>query len=161
MNPSWSKWAAMPLRLVLGFGFLYHGLPKLTGAGHEMIAGMLQSIGIPAAGLMGWIVALVEVIGGAALISGAFTTIVSALLLVEMVVAMFTVHWSAGFNFINITGMTEQGPQFGLPGYEVNLLYIAGLAALMLLGATHLSVDQKLAERQGGGILGVSGPPRP
>ena len=46
--------------------------------------------------------------------------------------------------------LPEAGPQFGMPGYEVNLLYIAGLLALFLRGPTHLSVDQKLAESKGG-----------
>lgn len=152
MMPAWSKWAPMPLRLVLGFGFLYHGVPKVfTAGGHDMFVGMLQSIGVPAAGLMAWVVAIVEVVGGLALIAGAFVTIASALLIVNMLVALFTVHLPNGFNFINITGMTEAGPQFGMPGYEVNLLYLAGLLALFLRGPTHLSVDQRLAERNAAG----------
>ncbi len=154
MNASWSKWAPMPLRLVLGIGFLYHGLPKFTGGGHDGFVGMLQMIGVPAPGITAWLVTVAEVLGGLALILGAYTTVVAAVLIVEMVVAMFTVHWSAGFNFLNITGMTEQGLQFGLPGWEVNLLYIAGLAALMLRGPTHLSVDAMLAAKKGGGAGG-------
>lgn len=165
MSPEWSKWAPMPLRLVLGIGFIYHGLPKFTAAGHQQIAGMIEGIGLPMAGLLGWLVALAEVLGGIALIAGAFTAIVSAILIVEMAVAMFTVHWSAGFSFIQVVGMTEQGPQFGLPGIEVNLLYIAGLLALFLRGPTHLSVDQMLAEKRaaGGGRAAPTGgaPPPP
>lgn len=148
MKPEWNKWAPMPLRLIIGFGFLYHGFPKLfTAAGHDMFVGMLQSIGIPAAGLTAWVVGIVEVFGGLALIAGAFVTVASALLLVNMLVAMFTVHLPNGFNFIHITGMTESGPQFGMPGYEVNLLYIAGLLALFLRGPSHWSVDQRLADK--------------
>ena len=149
MQAGWSKWAPMPLRLMIGFAFVYHGFPKLfSSQGHEMFLGMLQSIGIPAAGLMSWAVAIVEVVGGFALIAGAFVSVVSVLLIIDMLVALFTVHLPNGFNFIHITGMTEAGPQFGLPGYEVNLLYIAGLLALFLRGPTHMSVDQKLAEKK-------------
>jgi putative oxidoreductase len=36
--------------------------------------------------------------------------------------------------------LTADGPQFGPPGYEVNLLYIAGLLALILGGAGRLSI---------------------
>lgn len=151
MQAAWSKWAPMPLRLVIGFGFLYHGLPKFSGQGHEMFVGMLQNIGIPAAGLMSWVVAIVEVFGGVALIAGAFVSVVSVLLIIDMLVAIFMVHLPAGFNFMNITGMTEAGPQFGMPGYEVPLLYLAGLLALFLRGPTHMSVDQRVAERKGGG----------
>src|SRR5262245_34881806 len=48
-------------------------------------------------------------------------------LIVMMLVAMFTVHLRYGFSAINTIGLTADGPQFGPPGYEVNLLYIAGL----------------------------------
>ena len=47
---------------------------------------------------------------------------------------------------MHITGMTDAGPVFGMPGYEVNLLYIAGLLALFLRGPSHLSVDEALAK---------------
>mgnify|MGYP000480508544 CR=1 FL=1 len=51
-----------------------------------------------------------------------------------------------GFGFMNITGMTDAGPQFGMPGFETPLLYLAGLLALLLIGPSHLSFDQKLAQ---------------
>jgi putative oxidoreductase len=151
MGKGWSDWASLPLRLVLGFGFVYHGFPKLfSGQAHDGFVGMLQGIGIPASGLMAWVVGIVEFFGGLLLIAGAFVTIVSILGIVNMLVAMFTVHLPNGFNFINIVGMAEGGkPMFGMPGYEVNLLYIAGFVALILAGAGALSVDQRLAEKRG------------
>ena len=149
MQSSWSQWAPMPLRLVIGFGMVYHGYPKvLSGQGHEMFVGMLQGIGIPAAGLMAWVVGIVELLGGLALIAGAFVSVVSVLLIIDMLVALFSVHLPVGFSFMNITGMTDAGPQFGMPGYEVPLLYIAGLLALLLRGPTHMSVDAKLREKK-------------
>jgi len=149
MQSSWSQWAPMPLRLVIGFGMVYHGYPKVfSGQGHEMFVGMLQGIGIPAAGLMAWVVGIVELLGGLALISGAFVSVVSVLLIIDMLVALFAVHLPVGFSFMNITGMTDAGPQFGMPGYEVPLLYIAGLLALLLRGPTHMSVDAKLREKK-------------
>ncbi len=152
MQGAWSKWAPMPLRLIIGFGFVYHGFPKLfSSQGHDMFLGMLQNIGVPAAGLMAWAVGIVEFLGGLALIVGAFVSVISVLLIINMLVALFTVALPNGFNFMHITGMTEAGPQFGMPGYEVNLLYIAGLLALFLRGPAHMSVDQMLAEKKGGG----------
>jgi putative oxidoreductase len=141
-QPSSRAWAPLPLRLVLGFAFIYHGYPKLfTAAGHDQFVGMLQMIGAPAPQAAAWAVGALEVIGGLALLLGAFVTVCSLLLLIEMLVAMFKVHLAAGFNFIHITGMGAEGPIFGLPGYEVNLLYIGGLLALILGGAGALSVD--------------------
>jgi len=150
MNASWAKWAPLPLRLVLGTGFVFHGFPKLfDSAQHQGFVGMLQGIGVPAAGLTSWVVGLVEFGGGLFLLAGAFVMIVSVLQIIVMLVAMFTVAWPAGFNFMNIVGMTDTGPVFGMPGYEVNLLYIAGLLALFLLGPSHLSVDRVLAGKRG------------
>ena len=151
MNQTLSKWAPMPLRLILGVGFLYHGAPKLFSApDHQMFLGMLQGMGVPAAGLMAWVVGIVEVLGGLALIVGAFVSVASALLIANMLVALFAVHLPNGFNFMNITGMTDAGPQFGMLGYEVPLLYLGGLLALLLRGPSHMSVDQNLAAKKGG-----------
>ncbi len=149
MTNALSKWAPLPLRLIIGFGFVYHGFPKLFSAGgHDMFVGMLQSIGVPAAEMMAWAVGSVELLGGIALIAGAFVSTASIPLIIDMLVAMFSVHLSNGFNFMHITGMTDAGPVFGMPGYEVNLLYIAGLLALFLRGPSHLSVDEALAKRR-------------
>lgn len=148
MSENLREWAPLPLRLILGISFIYHGFPKVfSGVDHQQFAGMLGSIGVPAPGLMAWVVGLVEVLGGVALIIGAFVVIVSALLTINMLVAMFKVHLAAGFSFINVKGMGPDGPIFGLPGYEVNLLYIAGLLTLILAGAGALSVDRMRAKK--------------
>jgi uncharacterized membrane protein YphA (DoxX/SURF4 family) len=49
---------------------------------------------------------------------------------------------------IDTIGLTADGPQFGPPGYEVNLLYIASLLALILGGAGPFSIDRLLARRK-------------
>jgi putative oxidoreductase len=142
MKRDWNGYAPLVLRLMLGIGFLYHGLPKLVSeAGRAGFAGMLESIAVPAPGLMAWVVAIVEVGGALALLAGIFTTLAALLLTVDMLVAMFAVHFAHGFNFLNITGMTETGPQFGMPGYEVNLLYIAMLLAVWFGGPGRYSLE--------------------
>jgi putative oxidoreductase len=150
MRRQWSDAAALPLRLVLGFGFMYHGFPKVfTTEGHATLVSMLQQFPAPEA--LAWAVGILEFFGGALLILGAFTRTVSALCGLEMAAALFMVHLPNGFNFIHIVGMTESGPVFGMPGYEVNLLYIAGLAALVIGGAGALSIDRM---RSGNAIVG-------
>jgi putative oxidoreductase len=143
---SWSIFAPLPLRLILGFGLIYHGAPKLfTSSGHAMIQTMLTDLRIPAPGIMSWVVGIVEFFGGLAILLGAFVSLAALLAIINMLVAMFKVHLAAGFSFMNITGRTEGGGlQFGMPGYEVNLLYIAGLAALAIGGAGPFSVDHYL-----------------
>lgn len=137
----------LPLRVIIGLAFLVHGLPKL-GAGHAGFASTLQRLHVPAPGFGAWALALLEVLGGLALIVGALVTIATALLVIEMVVAMFLVHLPHGFAAVNIVGMTPQGPQFGMPGAEVNLLYIAGLLALFIGGPGPLSVDERVGGRE-------------
>lgn len=150
MFKSWKIWALLPLRLVIGFGFMAHGYSKLS-AGPQKFAGMLRTIGVPAPDLMAWITALTEFVGGLAIIAGAFVAIMSIPLAIIMLVAMFTVHLPYGFSSIKLTGITEGGPQFGTPGYELNLLYIVGLLALVGGGAGALSVDRARARRKLGG----------
>jgi len=128
---------------MLAIGFLVHGLPKLTAAGHAGFAGMLAGIGVPLPGLTAWGVGAVEVVGALAILLGVYVTLASGLLLVNMAVAAVAVHLAHGFNFINITGMGDQGPIFGMPGVEVNLLYIAALLALLLSGPGALSVGRR------------------
>lgn len=131
-----------PLRVMLAVGFVYHGLPKLTGAGHLEFSGMLGGMGVPAPELTAWLVGLVEVGGALALLLGYQVRLVVLPLLVEMLVALFFVHGPNGFNAIHITGAGPDGPVFGMPGAEFSLLYIALLVALGLTGAGPLSMDE-------------------
>ena len=137
----------LPLRLIIGFGFMAHGYAKLS-KGVDGFANILQTIGVPAPVLTAWATALVEFFGGLAILAGAFVPIVSIPLVIVMVAALFTVHLPFGFSSVKLIAMTASGPQFGTIGYEVNLLYIAGLLALILGGASPLSVDEWLVRRK-------------
>ena len=50
-------------------------------------------------------------------------------------VATLTVHLQYGFSSIKLLAATSAGAQFGPPGYETDLLYLACLAALVLGGS--------------------------
>jgi putative oxidoreductase len=135
------RWAPVPIRLVIGYGFMVHGWAKLA-RGPAGFARLLHWIGVPFAEPTAWVSTLVELLGGLAVFLGAFVEIVSVPLIVVMVVAMVTVHLRHGFSSINTIGLTDAGPQFGPPGFEVNLLYIGGLLGLVLGGAGTLSFDR-------------------
>jgi putative oxidoreductase len=64
-----------------------------------------------------------------------------------MLVAMFTIHIQYGFSSIHTIGLTQTGPIFGPPGYEINLLYVAALLALAVIGSGPLSLEAWLASR--------------
>ncbi len=128
MEATFERHWALPLRIILGVSFMIHGAPKLFDAqAHQGFQGMLGQLGVPGAPLMSWLLGLLEFGGGLALVLGLFTWVTAALLAIEMVFALLLVHLPQGFGAIHITGMTERGPIFGMPGYELNLLYIAGL----------------------------------
>jgi putative oxidoreductase len=144
MSRSFDRYWPVPLRIILGIAFMVHGAPKLFSAqGHQQFQGMLGQLGVPLPQLMSWVVGLVEFVGGIALVLGLLTWIAAALLTIEMLVAALLVHAPAGFAFVQIKGMTDQGPVFGMPGYETNLVYIAGLLALFIGGPGPLSVDER------------------
>jgi putative oxidoreductase len=142
-----AQWSPVPIRLVMGIGFMIHGWAKWS-RGPAGFGKLLQQIGLPLPELTAWAVTLLELIGGFALIIGAFVAIVSIPLMISMFVAMITVHFRYGFSAIKTIGLNENGPVFGPPGYEVNLLYIGGLLVLILAGAGPLSVDHWLRPRQ-------------
>ncbi len=133
-------WALLPLRLMIGFGFAAHGYAKLS-KGPEGFAVILQTLGMPAPGLMAWLTALSELVGGLALMAGAGVLIVSVPLAIIMLVAMFTIHLPYGFSSIKLMALTAQGPEFGIPGYEMNLLYLIGLLTLVIGGRSPFSID--------------------
>jgi len=56
--------------------------------------------------------------------------------------AMFTIHIHYGFSSNKTIGLTPQGPLFGPPGYQINLLYIVGLISLILTGAGVFLIDE-------------------
>jgi putative oxidoreductase len=140
-SPSWTP---VPLRLVIGFGFIEHGYSKLL-KGPEAFAAILHGLGVPAPHLMAWLTILTELLGGFAVLLGAFVTLVSVPMAVVLLVAMFSVHWRYGFSSIKLVAVTPAGPQFGPPGYECDLLYLACLVALVLSGAGPFSLDGALS----------------
>src|SRR3954469_12332873 len=145
-NASWGRWVPLPLRLIIGSGFMAHGWAKLS-RGPSGFAKLLAQIGAPLPEETAWGSTFTEILGGLAIFAGAFVEVVSVPLIVMMLVAMFTVHLKYGFSSINTIGLTRDGPRFGPPGYEVNLLYIAGLLSLILGGAGTLSIDRLLSRK--------------
>src|SRR5262245_65527149 len=117
------QWAAIPLRLIVGFGFMAHGYAKLV-RGADAFASILQGLGVPAAHVMAWVTILTELLGGFAVFVGAFVPLISVPLAGILVVAMFSVHLPYGFSSIKLIAVTPAGAQFGPPGYELDLLYL-------------------------------------
>ncbi len=146
----WLRWGPLPLRLAIGSGFVVHGWAKLS-RGPEHFADLLQWIGVPFPHATAWIVTLLEFGTGLAMMAGAWVALVSIPMACTLLVAIFTVHLRYGFSSVNTIGLAPDGPRFGPPGYEVDLLYLGGLLVLALAtGAGALSIDGLRARRRAG-----------
>src|SRR5712664_3737906 len=141
-----ARWAPIPLRLIVGFGFMQHGFAKLS-KGPDALAAILHALAVPAPHFTAWVTILTELLGGLAAILGAFVTLVSLPMAALLLVAVFTVHLPYGFSSIKLMAVSPAGAQFGPPGYECNLLYLACLAALVLGGSGPLAIDGLIRKR--------------
>src|SRR5262244_4133897 len=144
-----ARWAPIPLRLIVGYGFMEHGFAKLA-RGREAFPAILQALGVPAPHVMGWLTILVEIGGGVAVLLGALVPLASLPMAAVLLVAMITVHLPYGFSAIKLQAVTAAGVQFGPPGFETNLLYLACLATLVLGGSGPLAIEGLLAKRRAG-----------
>src|SRR5262249_27105902 len=117
----WQRWVPIPIRIILGVGFMVHGWAKWS-RGPAAFAELLEHAHVPLPLVNAWLVTLLEIFGGLALLVGAFVALVSVPLILSMLGAMFTVNINYGFSAVNTIGLTPEGPQFGPPGYEINLL---------------------------------------
>lgn len=140
MTARWARYAMLPLRLIVGFGFVSHGYAKLH-KGPEAFAIILHAAGVPAPHLMTWLTIITEIVCGVAILLGSFVTLVSVPMIVLLLVAIVTVHLPYGFSSIKLMAVTNGRAQFGPPGYECDLLYIAGIVALVLSGPSPFSID--------------------
>lgn len=148
MEKSCDQWTLLLLRLVVGFGFVVHGWAKWS-RGPEKFGALLHSLGVPFPDAMAWLVTSVELLGGIALLVGLWVTLISIPLIVSMLVAIFAVHMKYGYSSINTIGLADTGPLFGPPGYEINILYIAGLFTLAMRNPIPLSIDCWLEGHRG------------
>ena len=71
-----ARWAPIPLRLIVGYGFMEHGFAKLA-RGPDSFSAILYAIGVPAPDSMAWATILVEIFGGLAILLGAVVVLAS------------------------------------------------------------------------------------
>ena len=124
-----------------------HGWAKLA-RGPEAFAGILHALGVPLPGAAALVTIAIEMAGGAMVLAGAFLRPVSLPLAAVLAVAAVTVHLPFGFSSIKLLAVTANGPQFGPPGYEVDVLYMAALAALAIAGPGPLALPVRRRKRE-------------
>ncbi|OCG08006.1 hypothetical protein A9G13_07340 [Gilliamella sp. wkB178] len=121
-----TDFASLGLRIALGFMFLAHGLTKLLVFTPSGTAQYFESLGFP--GFMGYLTILFEIGGGALLLLGILTRVISSLAVLQMIVISF-IHSANGWSFSNTGG-----------GWEYPAFMALTSISLALLGSGRFSV---------------------
>lgn len=125
------------LRLILGIVFVPHGMQKILGFAGTMDF-FTVNLGIPV--IFAFLAVMAEFLGSWGLITGLLTRVAAFGITVNMIVAVYMLHWQHGF-FMNWFG-NQKGE-----GFEYHLLVIAIGIALMIKGGGKWSLDGLIAKK--------------
>jgi putative oxidoreductase len=128
-----SRYAPVLIRLIVGVVGVLHGWPKLKDL--TSFIENVRGLGIPLPELFATAAALSEFLGGLALIIGFCTRYAAFFFACTMAVAVFRVHWAAGF-FAKDSG------------YEYPLTLLVAALSLMLSGSGPISFDSLLGRKK-------------
>ena len=126
--------ALLVLRLALGAVFIVHGGQKLFIMGPSGTGGMLMQMHVPAAGIIGPILSVVEPLAGVGVLLGLLTRLAGLAIACDMLGAILTFHIHNGF--------------FVPMGIEYVMMNCAAGLALALLGAGSFSIDHAIEQRR-------------
>ena len=126
--------ALLVLRVALGAVFIVHGGQKLFIMGPSGTGGMLMQMKVPAAGIIGPILSIVEPLAGVGVLLGLFTRLAGLAIACDMLGAILTFHIHHGF-------FVPMGIEF------VMMNCVTGLA-LAILGAGSFSIDHAIDQRR-------------
>jgi putative oxidoreductase len=124
--------ALLVLRLVLGIIMIAHGSSKVFGGLSHHVQ-MVSNLGMP--GWLAYFSAAAEFFGGILLIAGFLTRFAAFTIIIDMIVAIWKVHWKNGLRAEH--------------GYEFPLALAAIAFALIFFGAGPIAFDSL----RGGGRL--------
>ena len=141
-----TSYSNLPLRILVGYGFIEHGFAKLS-RGPDTFAGILQQLGVPLPHMAAWLTIGTEILGGLAMLFGFLVSWASIPMAVVLLVAMFSVHLPYGFSSVKLVSISASGAMFGPVGYELDLLYLAALLMFALQGPGPLAFDNVLQSR--------------
>lgn len=121
------------LRVVVGAIFIAHGAQKFFIFGIPAVAGGFAQFGIPLASFVAPMIAVIELLGGIALVLGLLTRLAALGIGFTMLGAMSVVHLAGGFFLPN--------------GFEYTLALLAANVSIILMGPGPFSLDSLLVSR--------------
>jgi len=124
--------AFLLMRVWLGIAMIIHGYKSVIGGEMAGFVEYIDSFGIPAPEIMGWLAKGSEFLGGIFLILGLFSKISALFIFITMLVATFVVH---------------KGALIGSPG-ELTWCYLLISLAIMIQGAGKISFDHLIVTRK-------------
>jgi putative oxidoreductase len=124
------------VRLGVGIVMVVHGAGKLFSVGPAAssiadFTGVIASLGLPAASIFAWLVAIIEFGGGLLVLFGLLTRYAAIAIAINMLVATVLVHLPNGY----------------LKSESTLVLFLAALS-LVVSGAGKLSVAQVVFDRE-------------
>jgi len=122
------KFGPLPIRILAGLALILHGLPKITDISGTQ--SFFPNIGLPPE--LAIPVALLEVIGGLAILFGILTRIAAGLFIIEMIGATVVAKLSKGF----------------VGGFELELLIMAICISLFITGPGRISIEYDVLKRE-------------
>jgi|ERR1041384_1795338 uncharacterized membrane protein YphA (DoxX/SURF4 family) len=143
--------AVILIRLVVGGVFLSEGIQKFLFPA-DLAAGRFAKIGIPAPGVMGPFVGIVEIVCGGLIIIGLLTRLASVALIIDMLVAICTtkipILLGHGYWRFSLAKLPSYG--FWSMAHEARVDFSMLLTSIFLLivGAGAWSVDAYLSQRK-------------
>src|SRR2546430_16663536 len=131
-------WGLLILRLGLGITLILHGYPKFAGAGPVAFARYLRVHHFPAPLFSAWIMAVVELVGGIAMVAGIQTTYVGWAAAVERVFVVWLLKIAGHVRFVSARGT----------GWELDFLLFCMAVAVALLGAGAVTLENVVRSRR-------------
>jgi putative oxidoreductase len=121
------------IRVVTGAMLIPHGWAKLVSGSPAGLAQGLAKMGLEPAYALATYIGVLELVGGAMLAIGLLTRFVAAQVIGFMAVAVFKVHWGAGFFWAK-------------GGYEYPLFWGLMALAILIRGGGELSLDSRIGK---------------
>ncbi len=128
MNGIFESIGLLIFRILFGISLIPHSFPKLNRDSNIQLKEYMAQIGIPT--IFVNLSMLIELIGGILVMIGAFY------ILVDSVLTLFFL----GATLTSIAKMKKPLPSISNPGYDLDILFLAGSILMLLLGPGQIAL---------------------